>query len=120
MADTAHPDRIIAFQGAPGAYSHLACTIAYPDLTPLPCPSFEDAFAAVADGKARLAMIPIENSVAGRVADIHYLMPASRLHIIGEFFARVNHHLLAVKGARLEDIKAVRSHVHKLDRRRIQ
>ncbi len=114
MADTAHPDRIIAFQGAPGAYSHLACTIAYPDLTPLPCPSFEDAFAAVADGKARLAMIPIENSVAGRVADIHYLMPASRLHIIGEFFARVNHHLLAVKGARLEDIKAVRSHVHAL------
>ncbi len=114
MAEIANPDRTIAFQGEPGAYSHLACTIAYPEMAPLPCPSFEDAFAAVVDGKARLAMIPIENSVAGRVADIHYLMPASRLHIIGEFFARVNHHLLAVKGTRIEDIRAVRSHVHAL------
>jgi prephenate dehydratase len=110
----ASPDDTIAFQGEPGAYSHLACTIAFPDMRPLPCAAFEDAFAAVNEGKARLAMIPIENSVAGRVADIHHLMPASRLHIIGEFFERVSHHLLAVKGARLEDIKVVRSHVHAL------
>ncbi|WP_405054261.1 prephenate dehydratase [Telmatospirillum sp.] len=107
-------ERTIAFQGEPGAYSHLACTIAFPKMLPLPCAAFEDAFAAVGEGRARLAMIPIENSVAGRVADIHSLMPASRLHIIGEFFERVNHHLLAVKGARLEDIKTVRSHVHAL------
>jgi prephenate dehydratase len=110
----ASSDRTIAFQGEPGAYSHLACTIAFPDMQPLPCAAFEDAFMAVNEGKARLAMIPIENSLAGRVADIHSLMPASRLHIIGEFFERVNHHLLAVKGARLEEIKQVRSHVHAL------
>jgi prephenate dehydratase len=107
-------DRTIAFQGEPGAYSHLACTIAFPQMLPLACPAFEDAFAAVNQGNARLAMIPIENSVAGRVADIHHLMPASRLHIIGEFFERVNHHLLAVKGARLDEIRQVRSHVHAL------
>ena len=114
MAANTEPAQSIAFQGEPGAYSHLACTIAYPGYTPLPCAAFEDAFAAVNEGRARLAMIPIENSVAGRVADIHHLMPASRLHIIGEFFARVNHHLLAVKGASLDDVKTVRSHVHAL------
>jgi prephenate dehydratase len=110
----ASPDQTIAFQGEPGAYSHLACTIAFPNMRALPCASFEDTFAAVNEGTARLAMIPIENSVAGRVADIHHLMPASKLHIIGEFFERVNHHLLAIKGANLEDIKRVRSHVHAL------
>jgi prephenate dehydratase len=83
-------------------------------MVPLPCAAFEDAFAAVQDGHAKLAMIPIENSVAGRVADIHSLMPASKLHIIGEHFQRVNHHLLAVKGATLDDVKVVRSHVHAL------
>ena len=114
MAAKTEAAQCIAFQGEPGAYSHLACTIAYPALTPLPCAAFEDAFAAVNEGRAQLAMIPIENSVAGRVADIHHLMPASRLHIIGEFFARVNHHLLAVKGATLDDVKIVRSHVHAL------
>ncbi|MTJ81170.1 MAG: prephenate dehydratase [Telmatospirillum sp.] len=115
MSDDQSPaDNRIAFQGEPGAYSHLACTIAFPDMEPLPCAAFEDAFAAVEEGSARLAMIPIENSVAGRVADIHRLMPASRLHIIGEFFARVNHHLLAVPGATLDDVKVVRSHVHAL------
>ncbi len=112
--DLSQADRTIAFQGEPGAYSHLACSIAFPAMQPLPCAAFEDAFAAVNEGRARLAMIPIENSVAGRVADIHQLMPASRLHIIGEFFARVNHHLLAVKGAELGDVKVVRSHVHAL------
>src|SRR5579862_3007717 len=94
MTSSANPNRRIAFQGEPGAYSHLACTEAYPDLEPLPCAAFEDAFAAVQDGRAGLALIPIENSLAGRVADIHHLMPGSKLHIIGEHFSRVNHHLL--------------------------
>ena len=93
----------IAFQGQPGAYSDLACRNAYPGLETLPCASFEDAFAAVKDGRAELAMIPIENSVAGRVADVHHLMPHSKLKIIAEHFQRVNHHLLAPKGATLED-----------------
>jgi prephenate dehydratase len=104
----------IAFQGLPGAYSNLACRAAYPDMQGLPCESFEDMFAAVRDGKAALAMVPIENSVAGRVADIHHLMPESGLHIIGEKFQRVNHHLLAPKGATLEGLKTVRSHVQAL------
>ncbi len=108
------PDTTIAFQGSLGAYSHLSCRKAYPELTPLPCPSFEDAFAAVRNGKARLAMIPIENSVAGRVADIHHLMPHSGLHIVAEHFQPVNHHLLAPRGASLDGIRAVRSHVHAL------
>jgi prephenate dehydratase len=102
----------IAFQGELGAYSHLACVKAFPDLTPLPSPGFEDAFANVEEGRAMLAMIPVENSVAGRVADIHHLLPSSKLHIVGEFFLPVNHHLLAVKGATLGDIKEVHSHVH--------
>ncbi len=83
----------IAFQGLPGAYSNLACRAAYPDMKALPCESFEDMFAAVSGGEADLAMVPIENSVAGRVADIHHLMPESGLHIIGEHFQRVNHQL---------------------------
>ena len=114
MTDSRSPQKTIAFQGLPGAYSHLSCRVAYPDMTPLPCASFEDAFAAVRDGAAALAMIPIDNSVAGRVADIHHLMPDSRLHIIGEHFQRVNHHLLAMPGAKLSDIRTVESHVHAL------
>jgi prephenate dehydratase len=106
--------KTIAFQGLPGAYSHLACRIVYPKLDPLPCAGFDDAFAAVRDGQADLAMIPIENSVAGRVADIHHILPESGLHITGEYFLRVNHHLLAVKGATLEGLKVVKSHVHAL------
>lgn len=109
--DTA-PERAIAFQGRPGAYSHMACRQAYPELEPLPCHSFEDAFAAVRDGQARLAMIPVDNSVAGRVADVHHLLPRGRLHIVGEHFVRVNHQLMAVAGATLETIKEVESHVH--------
>ncbi len=105
-------EKSIAFQGELGAYSHLACTVLFPEMTPLPCPGFEDAFAACEDGHAGLALIPVENSLAGRVADIHHLLPSSRLHIIGEFFLPVHHHLLAVKGTKLEDIKEVRSHVH--------
>jgi prephenate dehydratase len=107
-------DNIIAFQGLPGAYSDLACRAVFPAMTTLPCESFEDAFAAVRDGAARLAMIPIENSLAGRVADIHHLLPESGLHIIGEHFQRVNHHLLAPKGATLAKLKTVASHVQAL------
>jgi prephenate dehydratase len=104
----------IAFQGEPGANSHIACNLAYPSYEPLPCPTFEDAFAAVRGGRAALAMIPIDNSVAGRVADIHHLMPASKLHIIGEWFLPVQHQLMAPKKATLKTIKTVESHVHAL------
>jgi len=107
-------EQTIAFQGAPGAYSDLACRRVFPEMATLPCAQFEDAFAAARECRARLAMIPIENSVAGRVADIHHLMPQSGLHIIGEHFERVNHHLLAVPGATIEKLRTVRSHVHAL------
>ncbi len=110
----ADPDRTIAFQGVPGAYSHLACVEAYPDFAPLPCKTFEDAFAATREGSARLAMIPIENSVAGRVADIHHLLPDSGLHIVAEHFQRVRHQLLAPRGATLSGLKTVHSHVQAL------
>jgi prephenate dehydratase len=108
------PARTISFQGASGAYSDLACRRVFPDMATLPCNQFEDAFGVVREGRARLAMIPIENSVAGRVADIHHLMPDSGLHIIGEHFEPVHHHLLAVPGASLAQIRTVRSHVHAL------
>jgi prephenate dehydratase len=107
-------DTIIAFQGLPGAYSDLACRAAYPALTTLPCASFEDAFGAVKNGDARLAMIPIENSLAGRVADIHHLLPEAGLHIVGEHFQRVNHCLMAPKGATLAGLKTIESHVQAL------
>ena len=114
------PRRTISFQGLPGAYSDLACRQVFPRLTTLPCATFEETFAAVEQGKAKLAMIPIENSVAGRVADIHMLMPhATKLHIIGEHFQRVNHHLLALPGASLKSIKVVRSHIHALSQCRV-
>jgi prephenate dehydratase len=114
MPDQSSPERTIAFQGAPGAYSDLACRRVFPAMTTLPCAAFEDAFAAVREHRAGLAMMPIENSVAGRVADIHHLMPGSGLYIIGEHFERVNHHLLALPGTRLEQVRIVRSHVHAL------
>ncbi len=104
----------IAFQGVPGAYSELACRSIFPAMSTLPSAAFEDAFAAVRDGRARYAMIPIENSVAGRVADIHRLMPESELFIVSEHFVRVNHHLLAPEGATLKTIRTVHSHVHAL------
>jgi prephenate dehydratase len=116
--NTSDPSRLIAFQGAPGAYSDLACRHAFPDLETLPCTQFEDAFAAVREGQAALGMIPIENSVAGRVADIHHLMPDSGLFIIGEHFEPVHHHLLALPGTTLDHIKTVRSHVHALGQTR--
>ncbi len=104
----------IAFQGEAGANSHLACREAYPDFEPMPCPTFEDAFAAVSSGEAALGMIPVENSIAGRVADIHHLMPNSGLHIVAEWFLPVKHQLMAPKGATLAGIKTVESHVHAL------
>lgn len=108
------PAQTVAFQGMEGAYSHLSCLEALPDFSPLACESFQDAFAAVNDGRARRAMIPIENSVAGRVADIHHLMPDSGLFIIGEHFQPVNHCLMAPEGSRIEDITEIHSHIHAL------
>ncbi len=104
----------IAFQGELGANSHIACNEAYPGYQPLPCSTFEDAFAAVRSGRADLAMIPIDNSVAGRVADIHHLMPQSKLHIVAEWFLPVQHQLMAPKGATLKTIRTVESHIHAL------
>jgi prephenate dehydratase len=106
--------RKIAFQGEPGANSHIACNQAYRAYEPLPCATFEDAFAAVRTGLAVLAMIPIDNSVAGRVADIHHLMPESGLHIVSEWFLPVQHQLMAPKRATLKTIRTVESHVHAL------
>ena len=105
---------VVAYQGEPGANSHLACIEAYPDLEPLACPTFEDTLASVRSGAALYAMIPIENSVAGRVADIHHLLPASGLFIVGEWFLPIHHQLMAPRGAKLADIKTVESHVHAL------
>ena len=105
---------LIAYQGEPGAYSHVACLSARPGMTPLPCATFEDAFAAVREGRALEAMIPIDNSLAGRVADVHHLLPKAGVHIVAEHFQRINHQLLAFKGAKLEDLKSVESHVHAL------
>jgi prephenate dehydratase len=104
----------IAFQGEPGANSHLAIREVYPDAEAIPSATFEDAFAALSAGDADLGMIPVENSVAGRVADIHHLMPNSGLHIVAEHFMPVRHQLLAIKDAALGDIKTVESHVHAL------
>jgi prephenate dehydratase len=99
----------IAFQGELGANSHLACREVFPDMTALPCQTFEDAFAAVREKRARLAMIPIENSLHGRITDIHHMLPESGLYITGEHFLRVHHQLMAVKGATLKGLKAVMS-----------
>ncbi|MDB5616983.1 MAG: prephenate dehydratase [Tardiphaga sp.] len=104
----------IAFQGEAGANSHIAIVEAFPDAEPLPCATFEDALAAISSGEADLGMIPIENSIAGRVADIHHLLPASGLFIIGEWFLPIHHQLMAPRGATLDGIKTVESHVHAL------
>src|SRR6201987_1599135 len=104
----------IAFQGEPGANSHIAIIEAYPDAEPMPCATFEDALAAISSGEADLGMIPIENSVAGRVAATHPLLPASGLSIMGEWFLPIHAQLMAVPGAKLADIKTVESHVHAL------
>ena len=104
----------IAFQGEPGANSHIAISEAYPTAEPLPCPTFEDALAAITSGEADLGMIPIENSVAGRVADIHHLLPESGLFIVGEYFLPIQHQLMAPRGARLAELRTVESHVQAL------
>src|ERR1700722_12813744 len=106
--------KIIAYQGEPGANSHIACLEVYPAWEPLACATFEDAFAAIADGTAGLGMIPIENSTAGRVADIHHFLPASGLHIVGEYFLPIHFDLLGTKDSTLEGLRSVYSHVHAL------
>ena len=102
----------IAFQGFAGAYSDLACRSAYPEREPLPCNSFEDAFRAVQSREAELAMIPVDNTLAGRVADVHHLLPEGGLYIIGEHFQPIRHALLGVKGSQISELKHVHSHVH--------
>ena len=100
----------IAFQGEPGAYSHQACREARPGFEAIPCATFEDTIETVRKGEADLAMLPVENSTDGRVADIHHLLPSSGLHIIDEAFVRVHINLLGVKGARLETVESAMSH----------
>jgi len=102
---------VVAFQGEVGANSQIAIHEVFPTAEPLPCPTFEDAFAAVAEGIAPLAMIPIENSQAGRVSDIYHLLPVSGLAIVGEHFLPIRHQLLGIPGARLSDLRTVESHV---------
>src|SRR5262245_40008907 len=104
----------VSYQGEPGANSHLACREVFADLEAAACATFEDALAAVKTGEARYAMIPIENSVAGRVADIHHLLPGAGLHIVGEHFLRVRHQLLGVPGASLATVKKALSHTQAL------
>ena len=111
MLDT--PQKI-AFQGVPGAYSHMACQAVKPNMDAIACASFEDMLNRVQDGQATLAMVPVENSTAGRVADIHHLLPESGLYIIGEHFQRVNHHLLAPRGSQIDKLKTVHSHAQGL------
>jgi prephenate dehydratase len=108
------PPQRIAYQGEPGSNSHLVCKRHYPDWEAVACASFEDVFAAVETKDAALAMIPIDNSIAGRVADIHHFLPTSGLHIIAEHFLRIRFHLLGVPGSTLSTIKTVHSHVHAL------
>jgi prephenate dehydratase len=104
----------ISFQGEPGANSDTACRNMFPSMEPLPCPTFEDAFNAVETGKADLAMIPIENTIAGRVADIHHLLPESKLHIVGEYFLPIHFQLMVLPGVSGKEIKTVHSHIHAL------
>ena len=104
----------IAFQGEPGANSDTACRNMFPGMAPMPCPTFEDAFNAVETGKADLAMIPIENTIAGRVADIHHLLPESKLHIVGEYFLPIHFQLMVLPGVSRAEIGSVHSHIHAL------
>ena len=106
--------RRIAYQGEPGANSHMVCREHYRDWEAVACASFEDVFASVENGDADLAMIPIDNSIAGRVADIHHFLPTSGLHIIAEHFLPIEFNLMAVPGATLDTIRTVHSHVHAL------
>src|ERR1700742_515989 len=95
----------IAFQGELGANGHEACMAAFPELEPVPCATFEEAFEAIKAGDCQLGMIPVENSIAGRVADVHHLLPSSGLKIIGERFKPIHFHLMANKGVTLDQVK---------------
>ena len=101
----------IAYQGEPGANSHIACNEARPDMEPLPLSTFERVFEAVEAGEADLAMIPVENTIAGRVGDIHYLLPRTTLQIIGEHYLPIRFQLMGLRGSKLKDIKAARTHI---------
>lgn len=109
---TSIKQKIISFQGALGANSDLACRAMYPDWETLPCETFQDAFDAVKNGDATRAMIPIDNTLAGRVADVHHLMPGSGLRILAEHFEPIRHALMGVKGVKIEELEHVHSHVH--------
>ena len=104
----------IAFQGEKGAYSHLACLEVFPNVEATACPTFEEAFQLARDNSGYKIVIPIENSLAGRVADIHYLIPKYKLQIHAEHFQKVKHNLLGIKGSKMKDIKTVRSHAQAL------
>ena len=111
---TTYKTNKISFQGDFGANSDMACRDMFPDMEPLPCPTFEDAFVALENGEVDLAMIPIENTLAGRVADIHHLLPESRLHIIGEYFMPIRFQLMVMPGVKKDEIRTVHSHIHAL------
>ncbi len=104
----------ISFQGEFGANSDMACRDMFPAMQPLPCQTFEDAFVAVKNGDADIAMIPIENTLAGRVADIHHLLPESGLNIVGEYFMPIRFQLMVLPGVTAAEIKTVHSHIHAL------
>lgn len=101
----------IAYQGERGANSHIACKEVYPDYEPVACRTFEDVIASVESGEAQLAMIPVENTIAGRVGDIHHLLPATSLHMIGEHLMRIRFQLMALPGVSLNQIERAYSHV---------
>jgi prephenate dehydratase len=101
----------IAYQGEPGANSHIACNQAFPALEPMPCRTFEDCFASVEKGEADLAMIPVENTIAGRVSDIHSLLPGTSLQIVAEHYLPIRFQLMALPGVKLEEVKKARSHI---------
>ena len=109
VIEAAAAENRIAFQGEQGAFSHQACSEVFPDMEVLPCPTFEEAMATVRKGEARLAMLPVENSLYGRVADIHHLLPESGLYVIGEHFLPIRMQLLGLKDATLNDIKTAES-----------
>ncbi len=109
-----NPPGVIAFQGIAGAYSDLACRDVFPAHPTQPCRSFEETLEAVQSAKADMAVIPIENAIAGRVAEIHQILPHTELSIIAEHYQPVSHCLLGLPGARIENIRTIRSHIHAL------
>ena len=106
--------RKVAFQGEAGANSEIAIRESLPDVEALPCATFEDCFAALSRGDVDHALIPVENTLAGRVADIHHILPTENVHIVGESFLPVRHQLMAITGSTLAGLKTVQSHVHAL------